>query len=495
MTRTLPRPAAARLLLSCCAALAASTGCGLPNLQDLLGGGPAAECEHSRDCADDEICDGGSCRPLRGAGEGEGGGDPGEGEGEGEGEGDVPSDPQGPQFLQFATNVTTVHRFDTITFTAVLTDPDGVDDVIGGSLVDPGTQAAYGAFSTSASEGSYSLSLTWDQVNVVAPIDFANTGSRTFQARFFDVAGHVAERSATLSLTCDGSPACAGDCGAARCGDGSCTSANDRPDANGNGLCGNACFDLTTSSRCGSCETSCSTSCGDFGEELFQCVCNGGADCTGTDVCVDSTCLSDGSISIETSNPAFTFVSVSAGGFSENLCDITATTATLVCQSQGFATGSVFNTGGFTTSGVVAHCTGASSIIDCNFTTSGSCSADPISCGDGGGGGGGGSITHHTGVNGETFTNDAASDVNSLQGAIDACNAHFGVTTCGDACPTSGGGCTGVIVDGANPSTCTCTTTEPLVWNHGGTSCFTGGGVSAGSVTQACSTTVLGSWD
>ena len=44
----------------------------------------------------------------------------------------------------------------TVVFTAVVTDPDGIEDLIGGTLEDPTTGGTYGAIATSASEGSYS---------------------------------------------------------------------------------------------------------------------------------------------------------------------------------------------------------------------------------------------------------------------------------------------------------------------------------------------------
>jgi hypothetical protein len=46
---------------------------------------------------------------------------------------------------------------ESITFTAVLTDPDGIDDLIGGSLTNADGSIQYGAFVTSGQEGSYSL--------------------------------------------------------------------------------------------------------------------------------------------------------------------------------------------------------------------------------------------------------------------------------------------------------------------------------------------------
>ena len=48
-----------------------------------------------------------------------------------------PPDPSAPRFLTFGTNVTSIGWGGAVTFTAVLTDPDGIDDLIGGSLTSP----------------------------------------------------------------------------------------------------------------------------------------------------------------------------------------------------------------------------------------------------------------------------------------------------------------------------------------------------------------------
>lgn len=107
---------------------------------------------------------------------------------------------------------------------------------------------------------------------------------------------------------------------------------------------------------------------------------------------------------------------------------------------------------------------------------------------DSGGGCPAAGFLHHTGVNGGTFANDRPSSITSLQGAIDACNAHFGVTTCASAC---GGGCRTVTRGGQ------CLCTEPFTWHYGSSSCFGGG--DAGEVTQNvsdnCTGTTVGNWD
>ncbi len=180
----------------------------------------------------------------------------------------------GPRILSLDTNVTTLRSDQTLIVSAVVTDPDGVDDLIGGSLVDPSGGASYGAFATSASEGSYEIRLDWGALDTVTSIDAPVTGvERRFRARFFDVAGHTAESDFAVTLRCadDARAACDGECvdlstDAAHCG------ACDRavpPEAvcrdgapgcwdAGETLCGDTCADLRyDTEHCGSCDHRC----------------------------------------------------------------------------------------------------------------------------------------------------------------------------------------------------------------------------------------------
>lgn len=113
------------------------------------------------------------------------------------------SDPDAPRILTLDTNAREIHEGDPLVITAVVTDPDGIDDLIGGTLVDPDTGATYGAFATSAAEGAYSIQLEWFAIDLVRAIDTPAGGAdRTFRARFYDVAGHIAEGDAVVALAC-----------------------------------------------------------------------------------------------------------------------------------------------------------------------------------------------------------------------------------------------------------------------------------------------------
>lgn len=111
-----------------------------------------------------------------------------------------------------------------------------------------------------------------------------------------------------------------------------------------------------------------------------------------------------------------------------------------------------------------------------------------VSGADEGGGCPEASVLHHTGVNGGTFVNGRPSDTTSLQGAIDACNAHFGVNDCDQACTSD---CKTVTRGGS------CSCSAELTWHYGSSGCFGGG--SAGDVTRNvnnnCGQGTVGNWD
>lgn len=111
--------------------------------------------------------------------------------------------PRAPRILSLKTNLDVLSETGTLTFTAVVTDPDGIDDLIGGQLLDPATGRSYGAFATSAAEGAYSLGLTWGQIAALAPIETPVGGApREFRAEFFDSAGNKGWESLTIRLAC-----------------------------------------------------------------------------------------------------------------------------------------------------------------------------------------------------------------------------------------------------------------------------------------------------
>ncbi|MFO0608589.1 MAG: hypothetical protein U0324_35815 [Polyangiales bacterium] len=141
---------------------------------------------------------------------------------------------RGPVFLSFGTNVMALTETDSVTFTAVLTDPDGSGDLVGGALLDESGMARYGAFMASGGTGAYSLTVTWAQVHAVGRIEFRESESRVFLAEFFDMAGNRSTRTVTLRLHCDG---------------------------RGGGACNGRCTNLSANPNCGGCGVVCPTAC------------------------------------------------------------------------------------------------------------------------------------------------------------------------------------------------------------------------------------------
>jgi hypothetical protein len=124
------------------------------------------------------------------------------------------SDDSAPVFLDFSVNTSTATDIDQITFTAVLTDPDGIEDLIGGTLKSP-RGLSCGAFQTSAAKGAYELSLNWSDLNTVEVIELDLTNKRTVVAEFFDASGNTSSREIDVSLECEEDEETA-------CGDGLC---------------------------------------------------------------------------------------------------------------------------------------------------------------------------------------------------------------------------------------------------------------------------------
>lgn len=115
----------------------------------------------------------------------------------------------------FAPSSTNLTPSRPVTLTAVVTDPDGIDDVIGGSLRDPETGGVYGPLSAAATEGVYTLTLNFENVSAVRPLEFGPGGTtRSFAATIFDAAGHETTAAISLNIRCepDDWAACDGRC-------------------------------------------------------------------------------------------------------------------------------------------------------------------------------------------------------------------------------------------------------------------------------------------
>lgn len=117
----------------------------------------------------------------------------------------------GPTLISFGTNVTELTDGESVRFVALVTDPEGIDKLVGGQLMSPDGAVKYGAFGA-AQQGAYSLDLTWAQLSQAQQISFATEQKRTFVGEFFNVAGKKVQGTVELRFHCRGEPACEGRC-------------------------------------------------------------------------------------------------------------------------------------------------------------------------------------------------------------------------------------------------------------------------------------------
>ena len=125
-------------------------------------------------------------------------------------EGQCQTGGSGPVIQSLNSNITTMRSGDTLTLTALVTDPDGAADITGGQLLDIQNGASYGAFSGAGGGGSFTLSLTWSQIDKVRKLEV----TRVFRARFLDNSGNQATADLEIAFACSSSTltVCAGRC-------------------------------------------------------------------------------------------------------------------------------------------------------------------------------------------------------------------------------------------------------------------------------------------
>lgn len=164
---------------------------------------------------------------------------------------------EAPVILSFSSNVTSLTPNESLIVTAVITDPQGIADVVGGTLGDPGG-ATYGSFAVSTVDGSYSVTLSWSALNTLASINAASGGvDRTFVATFFDQVGHMTSDSLTVHLECETATdgICDGECTDLQTDDANCATCGHACGTNGTcveGTCfaPGGCFTVATTTDC-----------------------------------------------------------------------------------------------------------------------------------------------------------------------------------------------------------------------------------------------------
>jgi len=170
---------------------------------------------------------------------------------------------------------TTIDTVDpSLIISVVARDPNGLDDVIGGVVRDPGTENTYGTLEAIGNELAYEMTIPWSEMNVVKAITQNET--RKIEVVLFDRYGESTSDLIEVFLTCDPDESediCDGYCvrfdtdeHCGRC-DRACVDGafcRNRqcfvPDCGTETVCSGQCVDVQTDpSNCGICGTICSS--------------------------------------------------------------------------------------------------------------------------------------------------------------------------------------------------------------------------------------------
>jgi hypothetical protein len=279
--------------------------------------------------------------------------------------------PDGPILVNVVVSGTTLTPYDGVDITVIASDPDGVEDVLGGVLLDDATGATYGSFVVTGTPGTYSYALTWSGVHAVRTIDAPPAGApRTFRMEFFDGANHRIAQTSVVTLSCDatGISACAGVCTDLMIDPANCGSCGNPVPTNPPGL---TCVDGNSSCPGGG--TACASGCVNTDTSLEHCgdcnvpvptggTCEDGVPiCAGGGTACGSACI-DTSSSIEHCGDCN--VPVPTGGTCED--------GVPTCADGGIACGGAC----VDTSSSVVHCG------DCNVPapTGGTCEGGVPTC-------------------------------------------------------------------------------------------------------------------
>jgi hypothetical protein len=316
-----------------------------------------------------------------------------------------------PKISSFQVDSPRITDGQQVTFTAVVTDPDGLEDLSGGTLLDPDTMEPYGSFSTDGAEGTYSLTIQWIDLHGMEAINFRTSDTRRLTAEFADQEGNRARQTIALELHCDGREACDASCGYAQC-DGVCMNdeflREDHCGSCGNAcpegarceggtcqcsdlekVCGGACvYTYDNAEHCGDCDITCAMN---RGCDDGLCGCFDAGDCRQGERCVEheysinsvrNSCISYDGFRIQGGGKTG-FLEVRLNDLWIPVCDGFASTS---YQATGLACEELFGTSGsfeerdanvdFRWYPSLYCPEGAASVDECDFTLDWSCSFD-----------------------------------------------------------------------------------------------------------------------
>lgn len=157
-----------------------------------------------------------------------------------------------PQIIELTASPTRITETTRTTLSAVVTDPQGSDDVVAVRLLEQSSSAALGNFAADGG-GAYSISVSWNDLQNNIDIRFDGSMSVILTAEAIDSGGERSTRSLSLRLECsEAMSACGGTCGQTSCA-GACVDEGDLAGDNDNcGACGNACSgrDICSGDEC-----------------------------------------------------------------------------------------------------------------------------------------------------------------------------------------------------------------------------------------------------
>ncbi len=155
-----------------------------------------------------------------------------------------------PEILSLTVSPGILSGAGSVLIVAIATDPDGIDDLIGGTVASA-DGFVYGELSATADEGAYSLQLSWGDLNAAEAIDIDTDDviAREFEVTFFDQSGASTVATVALDLESAGS---------------------------GLAVCAGTSVSLASTGNCGACGFSCLD---DLGSQFVGGVCYDGLDC------------------------------------------------------------------------------------------------------------------------------------------------------------------------------------------------------------------------
>ncbi len=201
-----------------------------------------------------------------------------------------------PTIIELGASPSRISEGQSTLVSAIVTDPQGVEDIVAGRLLDGQTSDLIGNF-RSIGGGSFEIDVSWSLLDSFRPISFGPNGTqRSLTAEFIDNANERSTRSLSITLDCEGLSACEGTCGFETC----------------NGACLDPFEDYFSDENCGGCGVSCRAdqTCGNQGCEALP-ESDVGGPCTSEADCDGSLCATEAEFNVP-------------GGYCAYLCSVGA---------------------------------------------------------------------------------------------------------------------------------------------------------------------------